>query len=186
MTPSPLAYHEYLFCNSERNTNTEQILYTIKQMLKMQTAAMLVRHTVKYFKCIRTSRQPTLNQVQNQQKYRNILLIMNDPNDWRTWNTVWKDESKGPYMPPVSGNGFWKSWSTACTLTAKIIWRCRPPHFDCWNYFRGYYNEKMLSDVSLEEARSKWLAKQPRKFPKYLLLCSHSALELLLREVPSN
>lgn len=85
-------------------------------------------------------------------------------------------------MPYVPGNGFWKSWSTACALTVKFIWRNRPPHFDCWNYFRSCYSEKMQSDMSLQEVRSKRPMKQPRKFPKYLLLCLHSALELLLRE----
>lgn len=85
-------------------------------------------------------------------------------------------------MPHISGHEFWKSWSTACTLTKKFIWRYRPPHFDRWNYFRGYYNKKMLSDMSSEEERSKWPMKQPRKFPKHLLLCSCCALELLLRE----
>lgn len=93
----------------------------------MQTAALLVRHSHRLpNKTIRISTQSTSNQVQNQQKCKNILLVLNDWNEWRTWNSLKRWAQVAPHAAYIRQ---WKSWSTACTFTGKTIWKYRATPF---------------------------------------------------------
>lgn len=144
LEPSTLPYHERLYWNSQINTNTEQTLNTIKADVENANSSYACQtHNKKLQnKCIRICRQPTLNQVQNPQKYRNVLLIMNDENEWRIWVTFWKDKCKWRYLLQNQAMNFEsRGWqyvhflrlifqdTDLLTLTAAVL--------NCRNNFRG-------------------------------------------------
>lgn len=144
LQPSTLPYHEYLYWNSQINTNTEQTLNTIKADVENANSSYACQtHNKKLQnKCLRISRQPTLNQVQNPYKHRNVLLIMNDQNEWRIWVTFWKDKCKWHYLLQNQAMNFESCgrqyvhslWITSqdtdlLTLTAAVL--------NFWNNFRS-------------------------------------------------
>lgn len=87
----------------------------------MQTAALLVSHRLQN-RTIRISTQSTVNQVQNQQKYR--YFVNTKWLKWRNWNSLKRWAHVAPHASYIRQ---WKSWSTACTFTGKKIWKYRAP-----------------------------------------------------------
>lgn len=74
--------------NSAGNTNPGHIFNTQGRHWKCQHRLCLWEIRRLQNKTIRISAPSTVNQVQDQQKYRDILLILNDWNEWRTWNSL--------------------------------------------------------------------------------------------------
>lgn len=119
--------------------------------------------------------------MQNQQKHRNILLIMTD----HEWEPEVQSEKTIERHAAYISYFILKVMAYSMYINYEVYWKLQ--NFSlCCNDFRGYYNGKMLSDTSLEEARSKRTMKQARKFPKYPLLWLPSALELREKHIPTS
>lgn len=104
--------------NPEHIFNTQGRHWKCKQQLCCLSAVRLQNKT------IRISTESTANQVQNQQKYRAILLILND------WNGETNSLKRWAHMAShASDIRQWRSWSIACTFTGKKIWKYRAPPF---------------------------------------------------------